>query len=242
MSHRKPRILITRPKAGAERFADILRENAPEPLEIMIAPLMEITFRDVQLPPGVDLVLTSVQAVRALGRPGGAGRTAYVVGGATARAAAHAGMHVALQAPNVRALVQAIKSAKPAGDLLYLRGAEITSDLVAQLRPCGILIEDKVVYDQPLLPLAPEARDWAMGEVPIIVPLFSARSAGQFITEWTGTAPLLGAFLSAAVQRAAARPWAAQVVSEGPDAASMCESVLGLLDAASRVETPSPRG
>jgi uroporphyrinogen-III synthase len=100
--------------------------------------------------------------------------------------------------------------------------------VAARLAALGLPAAEAVVYDQRPQPLTPAARAWLAGARPVIVPLFSPRSAALFAAEAAGAAaPLRIAALSAAVA-AAAPPAALLAVAARPDAAAMSDLVDSL--------------
>lgn len=79
-------------------------------------------------------------------------------------------------------LVLALSQAAPEGPLVHLHGRHTRGDIAARLTKAGVLTSGQVIYDQVAMPLTAQARAALTGETPIILPVFSPRSA-QLIRE-----------------------------------------------------------
>lgn len=183
-------VLLTRPEADSRRFAALLPD-----LPVLISPILRIVpvpHDRRRLAQAEGFVFTSAHGVAAVGD--GHGRRALAVGPRTAAAARDAGFLVTEGAGDASGLMDMI-AACPL-PLLYPRGRH-----VAQRLP----VEEIVVYDQQPLPLSQEAGELLAGPAPVILPLFSARSAGLLRAAMPSrpAAPLL----LAAISRAALTGW-----------------------------------
>lgn len=164
MQPQPPVVLITRPEPAARRFA---AQVADLGLSSVIAPLMQI----VPVPHDADvvkaahgLVITSENAIPFAGA--GAGRPAICVGPRTAELAREAGFDVT-QGPGDAARMMPLLTDLGPG-WLHLRGTRVAAELP---------VPGLIVYDQQTLPLSPEAQQLLRGTAPVILPLFSPRSA-----------------------------------------------------------------
>jgi len=158
----RPCLLLTRPEERSRHFAAAC---ADLPLRIVIAPLQRIVpvpHDPAPLEAAETLVLTSVEAVPFAGP--GRGRLAFCVGPATAAAARAAGFAVAVSATGEAEGLAAIID-RPA---LHPHGRHLARDLG---------VEGVVVYDQVAQPLPPAGRAVLEGDAPVVLPLFSPRSA-----------------------------------------------------------------
>lgn len=238
MSELTPTILITRPKAAAERFVAALRAAGIDaPVEV--SPLLEVVPTDAipEFGGAKGVIFTSVNGVETA--PAG-DLPAWCVGEATAASARDRGWQAVAAGGDAEALVARILAARPGGPLLHLRGRMARGDIAARLTDSGIKTQEAVVYDQELCGLTEQAKDILTREKVVIVPLFSPRTAAQFGVEWAqtnGNAPVFMAAMSAAVADAAANvPVAKRIVAAQPDVKAMIDAVLGLLDAVDNVE------
>ncbi len=234
-----PVFLLTRPEDAARGFA---RQMADEfgPVQVMIAPLTGIEWAD-DAPDlhGIQaLVFTSrngVLAYQRLDMP--KGMRAYCVGEATSRAASQVGLEAISADGDAAALIALIAAAGQCGPILHIRGAETRGAVAHRLNQAGIETFETVLYRQVTLPLPTEARTLLQGNLPVIVPLFSPRSAARFAAYAPFDAPLfLAAISPAAAERLHGLETRAIVTADRPDAMSMLYAVEGLKDAATRLE------
>ena len=221
-----PRLLLIRPRASSERFLTELTRVAG-PVTALISPLIEIVAEG-EAPvaaAGEEIVLTSPHAAWAL--EGMAGRRAHVVGARAAAAARAAGLEVATDAADLAGLSAALAGA--GAPLLYLRGRHVSGALAT-----GRRLREVVVYDQRALPLSDEAAAWLAGDRPVLVPLFSARSA-RLMAEAAGeAAPQARAPLTAvAISDAVAAAWGGAVagVARRADGPAMLAATVHALGA-----------
>jgi uroporphyrinogen-III synthase len=234
-SHRTP-ILLTRPAAQSRRFAQSLRRAVSQPLRVTIAPLMQPIFFPISTPliaPAV-LVFTSETGVAAYAADPFAGAMmAYCVGDATARVARKQGLQAISASGDAHDLVDLILRTRPAGPILHLRGQESTGDVVSRLTEAGLDATDLVVYAQAPCALTSAALRLLRGHEPVVLPLFSPRSARLFCAAVQPTAPLHIAAMSQAVADALGHlPHIQLRIAAAPTAAAMVQTVKDLLTAA----------
>jgi uroporphyrinogen-III synthase len=147
------RLLLTRPRAEAERTAAALRTMGHE---AAIAPLLTIaTLPDAVIGPGpyAAVLMTSGNAARAIAehrhRTSLAGLDCFAVGSQTAAAARQAGFANVVSADGdgddlAKLIGERLRErTKP---LLYLAGDDLARDMAAELAPHGLRIELVVVY------------------------------------------------------------------------------------------------
>ena len=159
---RRPCLLLTRPQAASARFAAAC---ADLPVRIVIAPLQRIVpvpHDPAPIAQAEALVLTSIEAVPFAGP--GRGRLAFCVGPATAAAARASGFVVAVSETGEAGGLAAIID-RPA---IHPHGRHLARDLG---------VEGVVVYDQLAQPLPAQGRAALAGAAPVLLPLFSPRSA-----------------------------------------------------------------
>lgn len=211
---RRPLILVTRPEPQASRFAaELGRQVGPE--GILLSPVLGPVYLPVQVPPRAftALVLTSETGAEAARRISAAGQTlpdlAYCVGTRTAAVARQAGFRVLSAAGDAAALVSFIQSQHRGGLLLYLHGRDTRGQVAEKLNLAGIETVALLCYAQEALPLTDQAIQAIRRDQPVVLPLFSPRSAEILVRQWAE----LGA---------KARPW---VVALSPAVADLARGL-----------------
>ncbi|MHC9235642.1 uroporphyrinogen-III synthase [Pseudooceanicola sp. 502str34] len=238
----KPAFLLTRPAEDARVMAAQLAALWPE-APVVISPLQRIVVTGALPDPGgvERLVFTSRNGVRSWAACGGPPLPAYTVGEATAAAAREAGHAADALGGDVEALGTALiakaREGGLRGGLLHVHGVNVRGNLVERLVAEGLSARGVALYDQEAQPLSREARVLLAGNTPVVLPLFSPRSAALFEAEPRGKAPLYVAAMSVAVVRAlGACQMTKCAIALRPDAASMMEAMAALYRAARRVE------
>ncbi len=228
-------VLLTRPEEQSLAFAAALNVRFGDRLRCIVAPLMAPRFLSPQVPEGHfdAVILTSssaVDAARKLGVP--LPTRAFCVGTRTADAARAAGFVATSADGDAGDLVAAILSDPPKGRLLHLRGHDSTGDVAERLTAHGITTIPIIIYRQDPQPLTAEATGLLQNAAPVILPIFSPRSAVLLAAALPTTtrAHLHLAAISGSVAKAAAgMPHAALVIARQPDADSMLDAVGTLL-------------
>ncbi|WP_300033095.1 uroporphyrinogen-III synthase [uncultured Roseobacter sp.] len=223
-------MILTRPEGAAEAFVKILPEELRARLEIIHSPLLGIV--PVPFSEGSDpadaAVFTSANGVRH--GPPPAGRRAWCVGDATTAQARAAGWDAVGAGADSRALVARLTRGAPAGRIVHFSGVHTRGDVAEKLAAAGLNIRRVAVYDQPLLPLSAPAQAALGRGGPVIVPLFSPRTAAHFAAECAAPRAVRAVFLSAAVARATGQaPFAQQLISAWPDAQSVIACIENLV-------------
>lgn len=233
-------LLMTRPRADAERFVADLPASLSATLDPVYAPLIDI--QPVAGPIAFDdartLIFSSKNGVAAAAALTDRRDLPCVcVGEATAGAARAAGWSATCAGPDARTLLATLAGARPAAPLLHLRGAHASVDIAAELMRAGIAARTQVIYDQQLLQPTEAARAALAGSDPVIAPLFSPRTARQFANTCAGRAPLfLAAISDAAAEPLQSMGFRALEVARHPDADAMIDAVAVLAERAIRVE------
>ena len=228
MTATPPTILITRPADQSESFAAGLRARIAPEVPLILSPLLEIVPVPFRLPAAPRfLVLTSVHAAEAAGRAGLGPLPAFCVGDRTAEAARAGGFMPHSAAGDAAALLALLKEARPNGPGLYLRGRHAASDIAEDLNSAGIDTFSIVAYDQVPRPLSAAARGALEAAAPVILPVFSPRSARLLAAEAArATAPLDLIAISAATAAAWDGPPVVCAIAAVPDGAAMEDAVV----------------
>ena len=231
-----PTLLLIRPQLASERFATLIENRLKDRVAICVSPLMVIsaTTETIDFGKATGLIFTSIYGVisAALTSQDRHG-IAYCVGEATCHAALNLGWNAVVAGQNSESLIEGILARSPKGPLLHLRGYHSSGDIAERLSAAGLPTTDCVVYDQELVDFNEKAKDLLSGQDPVIVPLFSRRSAVQFVKQNRGKAPLYLVAISDAV---AAEINEECLISAQPDAHAMAESIELLVNQVCRVE------
>jgi uroporphyrinogen-III synthase len=204
---------------------------------MVISPLTELVFLSPDVPPdyGRALVFTSETAVAAFVRLSGQrNMTVFSVGARTAQVARDAGFaDVRAGDADGVALIARIIASGHAGPFLHVRGAHVAGDIVGTLAAAGLQVAEVIAYDQPPLPLTPQAMSLIASPGRVLLPLFSPRAAElaglSMVHKECG---LLIAAISDGVAKAAARLGPSSlVIARRPDAPAMLDALGGLIDA-----------
>ncbi|WP_232845104.1 uroporphyrinogen-III synthase [Paracoccus onubensis] len=204
-------LLLTRPEADSRRFAAMLPE-----FRAVISPVLRIepvAHDAARLRAARGLVFTSAHAVASAGP--GRGRLALCVGGRTAQVAREAGFETREGNGFADSLFPLIESAET--PLIHPHGRYLARELP---------VEGMVVYDQIAQPLNEDARALLAGEAPVLLPLFSPRSARLLAGYMTDCrAELWIAAISPAVAQAWQGPSGRQIIAETPIAGAMISAI-----------------
>jgi uroporphyrinogen-III synthase len=242
---RAPVVLLTRPALQSQRFAQALQARLPS-VQVMMSPLMQTEWLHPPLPALAfgALILTSETGAEAAGRLWATGtplpETAFCVGPRTADTARAAGFQAISADGDVHALAALIRAANPQSPLLHIRGEDVAGNLSKILENSGITTHSAILYAQRPCPLSPAAFTLLQAESPVLVPLFSPRSAqilAQALPPDT-KAPLWIVAISPAAATAAQALTPAQLtVAPHPDGGNMLHTVIQMLSADANLES-----
>lgn len=232
-------VLVTRPEGQGSTFAHRLIDRFGARVQPVLSPLMAPRFLLPKMPLGdfAAVIFTSSTGVTAAHAFGDRiPRRAYCVGRQTAEAAYAAGFQATSANGDAGALMSLILADPPEGRLLHLRGEDARGNLAERLSLAGVPTADLVVYRQETQPLNDLALALLLAPGPVILPLFSPRSAVLLAKALPpdASAQLYIAALSPAVaDSAAAIPHVRLVTAARPDADAMLDSIATLIVAAS---------
>ncbi|MEM0937975.1 MAG: uroporphyrinogen-III synthase [Pseudomonadota bacterium] len=235
MNPSKLTLLLTRPAPASARFAAEVEGQLGAFAEVIASPILEIVplvpFPGV--PDGATLAFTSENAVRVaapfLSAPG---RVVWCVGPRTAEAAREAGLVPKDAQGDAADLAALLATDAPRGDIVHLSGLHQAGDLVARLRRAGLAARRVAIYDQIARPLSEAALAAFDGGRPIILPLFSPRSARLLAGALPGRprAPVAPVFFSQAVAAAWGPKPPPGVTAEDPNADAMITAIAHAID------------
>ena len=232
MSTPRAIVLMTRPEPAARQFVQKLGDMV-DGMDVIYAPLIDIAFTG-PLPDldGINgLIFSSKNGVAAWQHLGGPVLdTCYTVGDATRDAASDIGFTPISASGAAQDLVDHIIADNPTGPLLHVHGTHTRGAIAEKLTQQGIETHQAVIYNQPLLPLSSEAIQALAGDIPVIVPLFSPRTAQQFIAH----GPFNGKLYVATLSESVAKPLESNnfksiVIADSPNSPSMIQAVARLL-------------
>lgn len=210
----EPICLLTRPTPQSQAFAARLPE-----LDCVISAILRITpleFDRDQVTKARGFVFTSVNSVPLAGPA--LGRRAFCVGPGTAEAAAQAGFVVTVGPGDAEGLIPMLTDC---AGFLHLHGRHIARELPVP----GI-----AVYDQLAQDLSDEALDVLAGTRPVILPLFSPRSAELVSQAVIGAqAPLWTVSISDRADRAFAVQAKRRRIAPSMDADGMLDAIHSLM-------------
>ncbi len=228
-----PFLLVTRPAEDAARLTKALARAGAPATRVVLSPLLRIAHVSSEIDalwPN-QLIFTSAHGVAAADDAfSGRRLPCHVVGARTAEAAQALGHPVLGVYKDSADLLGALVTNPPAGRLLHLRGRHARGDIAQFLINRGIQAREAILYDQVTCPLTPEAEAIAAGETPVIIPLFSPRTAAQFRSVWPGVAPIHGLALSDAVAaEVTGMGWTRLRTAPEPTLAAMVTTIVDTL-------------
>ncbi len=229
-----PIVLLTRPLMQSQRFAGelALRYGA---VQVVISPLMAPrVLPQPHSPAAAAVIFTSETGVAAAAESGlwqtGRPDIAYCVGTRTAGAAAAQGFSTRDAGGDWRDLAALIAADGAKSPLIFACARDAPHHLQTALKALGFTVLRCDVYAQDPQPLTAQARAVLAGANPVLLPLFSPRSAAQFCAvSLHPNAPLRVAALSENVAKAFSLPVQSLRVADRPNAAAMLDCIGGLL-------------
>ena len=227
-------VILTRPAAQGDRFAADLRARFGDAVDVILSPLIAPVFPAVALPDGDfgAVILTSETGAQAAARLPGVPHRAWCVGDRTAAAARALGFDASSAAGDADTLVTAIVAAGESGPLLHLRGRDSRGDVAARLTAQAVPTAEVIVYAQEAQPLTDAARAVLAGHGPVIVPLFSPRTAQIFAATRPAAALYIAALSPAVAAGLGDLPCRMLRCAAKPEAAALLQALVPLIDAA----------
>lgn len=186
------KLLVTRLEFSAARFVRAVQEGCDWPIDVILSPVMRIDpIVPAALPaPGSIMIFTSVHGVDRAADLGIDPGPAFCVGDRTAKAARDAGFDAQSAQGNADALIGLIHKQRPSAPLVHIRGEHSLGAVAMRLTSAGLPCSELVTYRQAALKLSDIATNALKGVNPVILPLFSPRSAWLVFDQCKVTAPL----------------------------------------------------
>lgn len=234
------RILITRPRGEAEKFA---KEIEKEGFSALIAPMLEVVETPFALPdmgPYQGIILTSMHAARAVSvTKMQRDLPVFVVGAATEEILKNQNFtDVSSAGANAAALARliAVTVADRTKPLLYIRGADISFPMRETLAAEGFQVDELIVYSAEKKEDFSEEVKAAMrqGAIDAVV-FFSRRTAENFmaLAQKNGLLPALARIKSLSISPAVLEcvrnyTWAGTYSAARPDGAGMVNLIRSI--------------
>lgn len=177
-----PLLIVTRPLETGKVFADQVCKKFG-PVDAVFSPGLKIVPMAASVAPNVaHLIFTSANGVAQADRlslPKTA--HAWCVGRKTAETAAALGFATTNGGGDAFQLIETVKIAAPRGKIMHVAGQYRQGDVSATLRRSGLDCEELVAYDQQVCAPSLDFRNALLGDRPLVIPLFSARSGLSFL-------------------------------------------------------------
>ncbi|MDG3041245.1 uroporphyrinogen-III synthase [Roseicyclus marinus] len=228
-----PLVILTRPRAASERFVEALRADVG-PVAVTILPLMDMAplVDSLDLDGVAALIFTSAAGVETFaGLTDDRSLNAWCVGDRTAEAARDIGLKATSAGGDAEALIALMAEARPEGRLLHLHGAHVSVDVADRLAQHGLRAEGLAIYDQVSVPPGDAMAAALAHDGPILVPLFSPRSARLFVEAAGQAADRIQPVVISIATRDALPDALAQraTVADTPDAPAMIRALSSLI-------------
>ena len=199
-----PILVVTRPEAAGQAFIKKMRQASSTVFVPLLSPGLRIVPLDASIPSSLDhVVFTSQNGVAQAARLN-VPKTAHAwcVGESTASAARQLGFEITQGGGDASQLLNLLLDQRLAGKIAHIRGKHTRGDFAQILQGAGQQCVDVYAYDQIVNPPSSELKSALLGEQPLVVPLFSARS-GLTLTYESWRAPVHVVAMSSYVADAA---------------------------------------
>ncbi|WP_245538090.1 MULTISPECIES: uroporphyrinogen-III synthase [Roseobacter] len=173
-------VILTRPKGSNSVFKAGIAPNVRDRLEFIRSPLLEITpiEQSADCSGAQHAIFTSANGVKLA--PNGNGRRAFCVGRKTTELAQSHGWDGVFAGATVTGLKEYVLTQQPQGEIHHYSGVFVRGNVAKELSAAGLNVMNVPLYDQRLLPFSAEALAVLQAKTPVIVPLFSPRTAAHF--------------------------------------------------------------
>lgn len=223
-------LILTRPAGSNSGFKAGIAPQARDCVDFIHSPLLEIvpieeagTRSDA-----AHAIFTSANGVKYA--PEGNKRPAFCVGEKTTQLARSHGWDAVFAGATVTALKDYVLANRPQGEIRHYSGVFVRGNVARDLSVAGLNVTNVPLYDQRLLPFSPQALAVLEGAAPVIVPLFSPRTAAHFVAISPAHPKLYIVSMSTAVADSFSEMAVARlIIAQEPTAKSMAACVENLV-------------
>ena len=223
-------LLLTRPLGGNERFC-LKIKHLLYSCEILDNPIQKIDFLPSlsKVNKNSVLIFTSANGLRAAKKHNLINKKCFVVGANTKKIAVSFGYDVLGFSKDQENLLKLIKSKKPTESMVHIRGKHTVGNLCDALKRNQFSCLDIIGYNQEPLKIKKQNLQKIHSGRPVILPIFSSRSAELLQSNLDLTGFNVIAISEAVAKTLTGTELGELVISKKPDLNSMQEATLAIL-------------
>ena len=223
-------LLLTRPLDGNARFCLKIKHLLYK-CEILDSPIQKIEFLPSlsKVNKNAVLIFTSVNGLRAAEKHNLTNNRCFVVGKNTKKIAVSFGYEVLGFSKDQENLLKLIKSKKPTESMVHIRGKHTVGNLCDALKRNQFSCLDIIGYNQEPLKIKKQNLQKIHSGRPVILPIFSSRSAELLQSNLDLTGFNVIAISEAVAKIITGVELGELVISKKPDLNSMQEATLAIL-------------
>ena len=223
-------LLLTRPLGGNERFCLKIKHLLYN-CEILDNPIQKIDFLPSlsKVNKNSVLIFTSANGLRAAKKHNLINKKCFVVGANTKKIAVSFGYDVLGFSKDQENLLKLIKSKKPTESMVHIRGKHTVGNLCDALKRNQFSCLDIIGYNQEPLKIKKQNLQKIHSGRPVILPIFSSRSAALLQSNLDLTGFNVIAISEAVAKIITGVELGELVISKKPDLHSMQEATLAIL-------------
>lgn len=223
--------MLTRPTETSKVFAKLWRERAGSDAPVTIAPVFEIHPVPHIAPNGIP-IFTSSHAVPLVQQEGRLS-CAWCVGARTAEAALAQGYSPKTALGTADDLVAKILASEDPGPFIHFRGQETRGQVAKRLNAAGRSCQEIIVYAQKTVALNTQSQNLLNTAGPILLPLFSPRSAER-VSDALKNIPVKANIYLVALSHNVADAWSGpkpdrMKIAQTTDAVSMLDALQDIM-------------
>ena len=223
-------LLLTRPLGGNERFC-LKIKHLLYSCEILDNPIQRIDFLPSlsKVNKNSVLIFTSANGLRAAKKHNLINKKCFVVGANTKKIAVSFGYDALGFSKDQENLLKLIKSKKPTESMVHIRGKHTVGNLCDALKRNQFSCLDIIGYNQEPLKIKKQNLQKIHSGRPVILPIFSSRSAELLQSNLDLTGFNVIAISEAVAKIVTEVELGELVISKKPDLNSMQEATLAIL-------------
>jgi uroporphyrinogen-III synthase len=223
-------LLLTRPLGGNERFC-LKIKHLLYSCEILDNPIQRIDFLPSlsKVNKNSVLIFTSANGLRAAKKHNLINKKCFVVGANTKKIAVSFGYDVLGFSKDQENLLKLIKSKKPTESMVHIRGKHTVGNLCDALKRNQFSCLDIIGYNQEPLKIKKQNLQKIQSGRPVVLPIFSPRSAELLQSNLDLTGFNVIAISEAVAKIVTGVELGELVISKKPDLNSMQEATLAIL-------------